>query len=339
MANSITFLSAGWVLAGDPLTLSSGNADVETGAGHPRLPDCGRHTPKARRRHPGHGRRSGSFTSITVIAGVVDLDGATVATDNVTLSGGSIVDGTLNVTSTLDLYSGMVSANITGPAALDKLGPDTVLLLGTNTNSGGDNALAGTLIAAFASSLPGPVSGPGTVVVQPTYMGPAAAIGPRPTGNWPMERPPPGSAAAAWSSPPAPNFSIDSTVDVSSITFQGNATLTGGLLSLPGFGTTIDVLAGTATVTSTIVGGGFTQGGAGTLVLDAPAACAVAATVDSGTLDALSPLASAPAVVGGQAIGPGTVFGNDGQSLYTLDPAMFALSRACLPVKASTART
>ena len=72
-----------------------------------------------------------------------------------TLTGGSIVDGTLNVASTLDLYSGTISANITGSAALDKLGSGTVLLVGDNTNSGGDNALNGTLIVASASPVAG----------------------------------------------------------------------------------------------------------------------------------------------------------------------------------------
>ena len=39
----------------------------------------------------------------------------------------------------------------------------------------------------------------------------------------------------------------------------------------------------------------------------------------------MSPLASPPVIAGGHAVGPGTVFSGDGDSLYDLDPAMFSL--------------
>ena len=42
-------------------------------------------------------------------------------------------------------------------------------------------------------------------------------------------------------------------------------------------------------------------------------------------LDLLSPLAAAPMIAGGQAIGPGAVFSAGGTSLYAIDPAIFDL--------------
>ena len=107
-------------------------------------------------------------SSITVGGGVLDLGGTTLALNTVTLTGGAIVDGTLNVAASLEFYCGTVSANLGGTAELDKLGPDTVLLTGNNTYSGGTNVPAGTLIAAYAYSLPSTATGEGTVVVRPT---------------------------------------------------------------------------------------------------------------------------------------------------------------------------
>ena len=88
----------------------------------------------------------------------------------------------MEVDTALELYSGTVLANLTGPAALDKLGPGTVVLAGDNTYSGGTNALAGTLVAACQSSLPSPASGPGTVIVQPTLYW--SGSGDWTTGQW-----------------------------------------------------------------------------------------------------------------------------------------------------------
>ena len=140
-----------------------------------------------------------------------------------------------------------------------------------------------------------------------------------------MARRPPGLMAVRVVIAAGSDLDVNGTVNVSSITFQGNATIGGsGTLALPAGGTTIDVLSGTATITSTLAGGGFTQGGPGTLVLNAATGLAPQATVDGGTLDLLSPTANPPAVVGGQAIGPGAVFSN-GQSLDTVDPTMFGL--------------
>ena len=110
------------------------------------------------------------------------------------------------------------------------------------------------------------------------------------------------------------------------MTIEGDATISGsGTLSLPSWGTTIDVVSGTATVTVALAGGGFTETGAGTLIVNGAATVSGTLIVDQGTLDLLSPAASAPVVVGGRAIGPGALFNSAGASLYQLDPAMFGL--------------
>ena len=335
VANSITFLTSGYTLAGDTITLPSPPAPlpntgegrvIDVAAGVETI-DCQVDGAIVKTDNGGLalGGGAGPGSSLTVVAGSVDLDDATAAFDTVTLIAGSIENGTLLVNTSLDLYSGMISANITGSAAMNMLGPDTVLLDGQNTYSGGTAVSAGTLIAASPASLHGAVSGPGSVVVEPTLYGSGS-------GNWTTET---WTLADGTLTPwidgssvviaAGSDLDVNGTVDVSSIAFQGNATIGGsGTLALPACGTTIDVLSGTATITSTLAGGGFTQGGPGTLILNAATGLAPQATVDGGTLDLLSPTANPPAVVAGQAIGPGTVFSN-GQSLDTVDPTMFGL--------------
>ena len=263
-------------------------------------------------------------TSITVAAGTLDLDGTTAAASAATLLGGRITNGTLDVGDAVNLYGGTVSADITGPAALEKLGPGTALLTGDNSYTGGSAALDGTLIAASASSLPDAAVGPGTVVVQPTLYW--SGSGDWTTGQWQLADGTPtpwidgsGVVIAARSA-----LNINGTVNVSAVTVQGDAAISGGTITLPASGTTIGVLSGAATISSAIAGGGFAETGPGTLVIEGAVSPSVAITVDQGTLDALAPLASPPLAVGGQAIGPGAVFGG-GQSLDQVDPAMFGL--------------
>ena len=261
---------------------------------------------------------------MTVTAGILDLGGTMAAVTTATLTSGSIVDGTLQVGTMLELYSGMVSANITGPAVLNKLGSGSILLAGDNTYSGGTNALDGTLVAAI-NSLPGAASGPGTVIVQPTLYW--SGSGDWTTGQWQLAdgTPTPWLDGSSIVIAAGSSMTLSGTVNVTAVTIEGNATIIGGgTLSLPSPGTTIDVLSGTATIAATLAAGGFAEGGAGTLVLDGPLNLSGTAVVDQGTLDVLSPLASAPAATGGRAIGPGAVFSGN-ESLYALDPAMFSL--------------
>ena len=89
------------------------------------------------------------------------------------------------------------------------------------------------------------------------------------------------------------------------ITVAGNATIDGGTITLPSWGGTITVLSGTATIGSALAGGGLAETGTGTLVLDGTLSYAGTTLVTGGTLDLLSPLAAAPVLAGGQAIGPG----------------------------------
>ena len=245
-------------------------------------------------------------TALAVDGGIVDLGGATAALTTVTLAGGSIVNGTLDADTAFNLYSGAVLANMGGTAALDKFGRYTVVLAGQNTYSGGTNALGGTLVAAYQDSLPGRVAGVGTVIIQPTLYG--SGNGDWMTMQWTLVDGTPTSWINGASVVIATGSTIDlgTTVQVSAITVQGDATISGGTLVLPLLGSMIDVLSGTALVSSTIAGGSFTESGPGTLVLDGP-------------------VAAPPLVAGGQVIGPGAVFASNGESLYQIDPAVFGL--------------
>ena len=320
VVGSLTFASGGWTLEGNTITLGpspvapsppppfpegKGAAiDVATGT---TIIDCfvsGAFVTN------GDGELVlsggiGSCPSVTVNGDVLNLGGAAVATSTVTLTGGSIVNGTLNVATTLDLYSGAVLVDITGTAVLDKLGANTVLLAGDNTYSGGTNALDGTLIATHADSLPGTATGPGTVVVQPTLYWSGSGDW---TGQWELAdgTPTPWIDGSSVVIAAGSAINVPGSVQVSAITIQGDATISGGTLALPSLGSTIDVLSGTATIASAIAGGGFTETGPGTLVLDGA-------------------VSTPPTVVDGQAIGPGAVFASDGESLYQIDPAMFNL--------------
>ena len=245
--------------------------------------------------------------ALTVDAGILDLGGTTAAAATATLTGGSIVDGTLDVGTALDLYNGTVSADITGPAVLDKLGPGSVVLVGDNTYAGGTSALDGTLIAA-AGSLPGPASGPGTVIVQPTLYW--SGSGDWTTGQWQLAdgTPSPWLDGSSIVIAAGSNITLSGAVNVTAVTFEGGATITGnGTLSLPSSGTTIAVVSSTATIAATLAGGGLAESGAGTLVLDGTLDLSDTAIVDQGCLDVLSPLASPPVAAGGQVMGPGAV--------------------------------
>ena len=186
-------------------------------------------------------------TSITVTAGTLDLDGTTAAASTATLLGGSVTNGTLDVGDAVNLYGGTVSADISGPAALEKLGPGTALLTGENSYTGGTTALDGTLIAASASSLPGTASGPGTVVVQPTLYW--SGSGDWTAGQWQLAdgTPTPWIDGSSVVIAAGSALNINGTVNVSAVTVQGDAAISGGTITLPASGTTIGVLRVMAT--------------------------------------------------------------------------------------------
>ncbi|MGO8750203.1 MAG: beta strand repeat-containing protein, partial [Thermoguttaceae bacterium] len=305
--SSISVLTDGWVFSGAAIELGGATGEVNIAAGTTTML-CG---------ISGNLLKTGSgwlalpggisaCSSISVAAGVLNLGGTTAAVNAVTLTGGSLVGGVLNVADTLQLYSGTLSADITGTAALQKLGPNTVVLGGDNSYSGGTNAAAGTLIAACQASLPGAVSGTGVVIVQPTLYG--SGSGDWTTCTWTLAD----GTVTGWIDganvviEAGADLSLSTSVNVSALTIQGNATIEGhGTLVLPAGGTTIDVLAGTATFDVGLAGGTPVKTG-------------------QGTADFLAPLATPVLVAGGQAIGPGAVFSGN-ESLNTLDPAMFSL--------------
>ena len=265
---------------------------------------------------PGH-------AALEVDDGVLDLGGTTSQLSTVTLVSGSIINGTLSASVAFNLQSGTVLANLAGPAALNKQGSGTVVLAGTNTYLGGTNALDGTLVAAMAGSLPSAATGRGTVIVAPTLYW--SGSGDWTTGQWQLSDGTPTSWVDGSSVVLAAGsqLTLSGLVNVGSISVVGNATVTGGTLSLASG--SIVVSSGTATIDSELEGGDLVKAGTGTLVLGGTLAITGMTIVDAGTLDLLSPLAAAPVVASGQAIGPGALFNANGASLYDLDPAMFAL--------------
>ncbi len=176
-------------------------------------------------------------TWLTINGGALDLGGETTAAlTTVTLAGGNIEDGTLVADTSLELYSGNVLANLTGSAELDKLGPAMIVLAGENSYQGGTNALDGTLVAAYQDSLPSAASGTGTVIVQPTLYW--SGSGDWTAGQWQLADGTPtpwidGSSVVIAS---GSDITISGVVNVSAVTFEGDATITGGTLSLPALG-------------------------------------------------------------------------------------------------------
>ena len=263
-------------------------------------------------------------TALTVNGGLVDLGGATAGMTTVTLAGGSIVDGTLDTDTALNLYSGVVLAELTGSATLDKLGPGTVVLAGDNTYQGGTNALDGTLVAAYQDSLPSTAIGPGTIIVRPTLYW--SGSGDWTTGTWELANgtPTPWIDGSSVVLTAGSEITISGLVNVTAISITGDATIAGGTLSLSSG--SITVLSGTVAIDSQFSGsGGLVKTGTGTLVVNGTLTYSGMTEVATGTLDLQSPLTTASVIAGGRAIGPGALFGSGGQSLYNLDPAMFNL--------------
>ena len=270
VASSLTFLTDGYVLQGDTISLASPQATIEVICGSATIgcPLGGKTIAKTGdgALRLGNGFGLDSETALTVCGGALDLGGATISgLTTVTLDGGSIVDGGLQVNDLIQLYSGTMLADLSGTAALEKLGPDTAVLAGNDTYQGGTIAMAGTLIVAQAGSLPGSATGTGTVSWSRRSIGPAAATGPRANGNWPTARPRPGSTAAASSWPRAPTSTSRAPSTSARSPWPAMPRSNGGTLSLPSWGGMITVLSGTATIDAALAGGGLTETGPGTL--------------------------------------------------------------------------
>ncbi|MBA2587151.1 MAG: autotransporter-associated beta strand repeat-containing protein [Alphaproteobacteria bacterium] len=94
----------------------------------------------------GPGTLGSSSGALVVSGGVLDLGGTTQAQNGgVTLTAGTIQNGTLSSSGAFALQNGSVSAVLAGSGALSKTTSGTVSLSGTNTYTGGTTVSAGTL--------------------------------------------------------------------------------------------------------------------------------------------------------------------------------------------------
>ena len=103
--------------------------------------------------------------NITVYSGAaLDLGGVSQSTSGVvSIQGGTIQDGTLNVTGTaVDGQSGTITANLTGSAGLNASTNGTLVLGGSDTYTGNTVVSNGLLQLGSAAGIPG---GPGTGTV------------------------------------------------------------------------------------------------------------------------------------------------------------------------------
>jgi fibronectin-binding autotransporter adhesin len=111
----------------------------------------------------GTGTALANTSALTVSGGLLDLGGSTETVGAVTLSSGSITNGSLSSGTSYTVQAGTVSANLLGSAALTKSGTGTVTLSGTNTYSGLTTVSAGSLAisggAAIADAADVTVSG------------------------------------------------------------------------------------------------------------------------------------------------------------------------------------
>src|SRR5205814_1791806 len=88
----------------------------------------------------------GSSTGdVSVFGGVLDLGGNNLDAGTVTITAGSVINGTLNATSGITVSSGNYSANFTGSGNLTKITTGLAILTGSNTYTGVSLINAGTL--------------------------------------------------------------------------------------------------------------------------------------------------------------------------------------------------
>ncbi|MGY3454388.1 autotransporter domain-containing protein [Bradyrhizobium sp. USDA 4353] len=102
----------------------------------------------------GAGTLGATSNALTVSGGTLDLGGTTQTQNGgVTLTGGTIANGTLSSNAVFDLQSGTVSAVLAGPAGLSKSGSGAVTLSGANSYTGGTTIADGTLQISGSGTL------------------------------------------------------------------------------------------------------------------------------------------------------------------------------------------
>lgn len=101
----------------------------------------------------GGGTLGATTNSLAVNGGTLDLGGTTQTQDGgVSLTGGSIENGTLSSSGIFDLQAGAISAALTGTGNLEKSTTGTVTLGGQNSYSGTTTITGGTLAAGIAGA-------------------------------------------------------------------------------------------------------------------------------------------------------------------------------------------
>jgi autotransporter-associated beta strand protein len=93
-------------------------------------------------------------TAVTVAnGGTMNLGGLSTTVNSITLTQGSIVNGTLLANTSETVQSGTISSALSGSAGLIKNSVGTVTLSGMNTYSGGTYVAAGTLIVTNSGAI------------------------------------------------------------------------------------------------------------------------------------------------------------------------------------------
>ncbi len=102
------------------------------------------------------GALGATTASVVVSGGTLDLGGVAHTKNGLTLSAGTVQNGTLSSAGNFALQSGTVSAVLAGSGAVNKSTVGTVTLSGANTYTGGTNVTDGTLYsrAPARSALP-----------------------------------------------------------------------------------------------------------------------------------------------------------------------------------------
>jgi autotransporter-associated beta strand protein len=207
--------------------------------------------------------------AVTIIGGVLNLGGRTI-TNNVTLNGGSLTGGTINLAQAT-LNAGTVTASLAGSASYTKSGAGVVTLSGNNTYAGNTIVNAGTLVAGSNNAF-----STGTVTIN---------------------------AGAALEVASGVSLANNLTL-VGSATIAGNAGTLSGVIS--GSGSMNKTGAGMLTLSgdNTFTGGSVIQ--AGTLKVDGVMASAV--TVNSGArLGGVGRINDVVTVLAGGSLGAGGV--------------------------------